>query len=242
MSVLLARRYRVDATTDLTLAGGFVEVKRITDFDPNIVPNVEDATAYDTNGVTAGEVTMLDAQPTLTFLSQIITAVRDPGQAILLATTGQFGTPTRCGLRWYDRNSLAGPDNGSAVVIPVLKRAATGVKNLESITATCGVTDGILNVGITNPGTSATAPVILSASPSAQSVGKILTVTGTGFANVVPTVLSNFTVGGVNVTSMIVESDNMMVAVMPAGSAGSAPLIITNPIGASASFPYVRGA
>lgn len=242
MSILLARRYRIDATTDLTLASGWVEVKRVTDFDPGIVPSVEDATAYDTNGVSAGEVTMLDASPTLTFLSQLITAVRDPGQAILLATTGMFGTATRAGLRWYDRNGLTGPDNGSAVVIPVLKRAQTGVKNLEAVTATCGVTDGILNVGIANPGVAAAAPVILSASPAAQSVGKILTIVGTGFATVVAGTPANVTIGGTNATSFVIESDNMIVAVMPAGSAGSAPIIVTNPVGASASFAYVRGA
>lgn len=242
MSILLARRYRVDATQDLTLAGGWQEVKRITDFDPNITPNVEDATAYDTNGVSAGEVTMLDASPTLTFLSQLITAVRDPGQAILLATTGQFATATRCGLRWYDRNSLAGPDNGSGVVIPVLKRAATGVKNLESVTATCGITDGILNVGITNPGVAAAIPVILSATPSAQSVGKILSITGSGFATVVTGTPANVTIGGTNASSFIVQSDNLITAVVPAGSAGSAPIIVTNPVGPSASFAYTRGA
>lgn len=241
MSVLLARRYRIDASTDLTLASGWTQVKRVTDFDPSIVPNLEDATAYDTNGVSAVEPTMLDATPTLTFLSSLVSAVRDPGQAILLATTGQFGTAARCAIRWYDVNSLAGPDNGSAVVIPVLKRAATGTKNLESVTATCSVTDGVLNVGITNPFVASVAPVVLSASPAAQSVGKILTIIGTGFATVTATA-SNVTIGGTNATSFVVESDNMIVAVMPAGSAGSAPIIVTNPVGASASFAYTRGA
>ncbi len=235
MSVLLARRYRVDATTDLTLAAGWLEVKRITDFDPNINPNVEDATAYDTNGVSAGEVTMLDASPTLTFLSQLVTAVRDPGQSILLATTGQFATPARCGLRWYDRNALAGPDNGSAVVIPVLKRAATGVKNLESVTATCGVTDGILNVGITNPGTAATVPVILTATPGSLGVGGLLTITGSAFTGT-----TALTIGGVATPSRVIESDNLIVCALPAGSAGSAPIIVTNAVGASAAFPYTR--
>jgi hypothetical protein len=235
VSVLLARRYRVDATTDLTLAAGWLEVKRITDFDPNVNPNVEDATAYDTNGVSAGEVTMMDAGPTLTFLSAIVTAVRDPGQTIILNTTGQFDVAARCGLRWYDRNGLAGRDNGSAVVIPTLKRAQTGVKNLESVTATCPVTDGVLNLGITNPGTAATVPIILTATPSGLGAGGLLTITGSAFTGT-----TALTIGGVATPSRVIESDNLIVCALPAGSAGSAPIIVTNAVGASASFPYTR--
>lgn len=238
MSVLLARRYRIDATTDLTLASGFVEVKRITDFDPNITPNLEDATSYDTNGISAVEPTMQDATPTLTFLSQIITAVRDPGQALLLAAVGQFGNSARVGLRWYDRNGLSGSDNGSAVVIPQLKRAATGVKNLESITATCGVTDGILNLSIANPIAGATVPVITSVTPSGAGAGAAIAIVGSNFTGT--TGATHVTIGGVNATSYTVQSDGLITAVMPAGSAGSAPVIVTNVAGASASFPYTR--
>jgi hypothetical protein len=240
VSVLLARRLRIDVTSDLTLASGWLELKRPTDFDPNITSNVEDATAYDTNGISAGEVTMIDAAPTVTWLSQVVSSVRDPGQTLVMATVGQFGTAARFGMRWYDKNGLAGPDNGSGVFLASIKRAATGVKNLESVTATCAVTDGILNIGITNPGTAAAVPVILSATPTAQSVGKILTITGVGFTGV--TGASSVTIGGTNATSYVVQSDNMITAVVPAGSAGSAAIIVTNGVGASASFPYTRGA
>lgn len=239
MSTLLARRMRIDVTSDLTLASGFVQLSRPTDFDPNITSNIEDATAYDTNGISAGEVTMVDCAPSITWLSQLAGGVRDPGQTLVLATVGQFDTAARFGMRWYDKSGLTGPDNGSGVFLASVKRAATGVKNLESVTATCAVTDGILNIGISNPGTAPAVPTIVKASPTAQSVGKIITLTGSGFIGT-----TGITIGGVSVATgaFTPENDNQLVFVVPAGSAGSAPIIVTNAIGASASFGYTRGA
>lgn len=238
MPILLARRYRVDVTTDLTLAGSFSQVKKITDFDPNVTPNLEDASAYDTNGISAVEPTMQDATPTMTFLSNIVSSVRDPGQGILLAAVGQFGTAARVGLRWYDVNGLAGQDNGSAVIIPSVKRAQSGYKNLEAVTVTCRITDGTLNLGIANPIAGATVPVITSVTPSGAGAAAAIAIQGSNFTGT--TGATHVTIGGVNATSYTVISDSLVIAVMPAGSAGSAPVIVTNVAGASASFPYTR--
>jgi hypothetical protein len=240
MSILLARRLAVDVTTDLTLAGGWIPLKRIQDFDPNLTSNIEDSGTYDTNGKPSGEVTMVDGQPTVTWLQQVISAVRDPGQMIVLNTTAQFGDSARCGMRWYDKNGLAGPDNGSALVIPVLKRSATNYKNLDAMTATCSITDGTLNVGISNPVAVASVPVLTGVSPSGAAVTTSIAIFGAFFTGT--TGAASVKVGGTNVTSYNVVNDNLITAVVPAGSAGSAPVIVTNPTGASAAFPYTRGA
>lgn len=240
MSTLLARRLRVDVTSDLTLASGWLQLNGLTDFDPNISSNIEDATAYDTNGVSSGEVTMVDAAPSATFLSRVASSTRDPGQMLVLGLVGQFGAAARCGMRWYDKNGLAGPDNGSGVFVASVKRAATGAKNLESVTATFGVTDGILNIGISNPYSVATAPVITSVSPSGASAGQSIAIFGAYFTGTVAT--TGVKIGGTNATSFAVQNDGLITAVVPAGSAGSAPVIVTNATGASAAYPYTRGA
>ncbi|MDJ0323169.1 hypothetical protein QMG61_05250 [Cryobacterium sp. PH31-AA6] len=51
------------------------------------------------------------------------------------------------------------------------------------------------------------------------------------------------TIGGVPVTSIsqIPGEPNIVVLEVPAGTAGSAPIILTNAVGASASYPYTRG-
>lgn len=238
MPILLARRLRVDVTLDLTLATGWTQVKKITDFDSNITPNLEDASAYDTNGVNAVEPTMQDGTPTFTFLSNLVSSVRDPGQQLLLNAEGLFSTASRVGLRWYDVNGLAGQDNGSAVVIPAFKRAQSGYKNLEAITCTCRITDGVLNLGIANPIAGATVPIISSVTPSGAGAAAAIAIIGQNFTGV--TGATHVTIGGVNATSYTVQSDSLITAVMPAGSAGSAPVIVTNVAGASAAFPYTR--
>jgi hypothetical protein len=80
--------------------------------------------------------------------------------------------------------------------------------------------------------------VILSATPSGVGAAGQVQISGSAFTGTVVTTGVKF--GGVNATSWIVVSDNTIVAVMPAGSAGSAPIIVTNAAGASSSFPYTR--
>lgn len=83
-------------------------------------------------------------------------------------------------------------------------------------------------------------PVITSVLPSGASVGQSVAISGSKFTGTVSTTGVKF--GGVNATSFSVVSDSLITAVVPAGSAGSAPVVVTNASGASASFPYTRGA
>lgn len=236
MTNALARKFRIDVTSDLTLASGWLQLNGITDFDPEVTPNLEDATAYDVNGWSSSEPTMQDWSATATFLRRLTGSTYDPGQELVRLCVGQFGTAARVGFRWYDKTG--GPEANSGIAIPSWKRAQTGVKNLEAATVTFTGTDIPLNLNITNPGTAATAPVVLAATPSAQSVGKILSITGASFLGT-----TGITIGGVAVATgaFTVQSDNLITAVVPAGTAGSAPIIVTNAVGASASFPYTRG-
>lgn len=238
MSIALARKFRLDATSDLTLTSGWTQVKALTDFNPEVTPSNEDATTYETEGVSAVEPTLQDATVTATFLRQTVAGVYDPGQELVRACVGQFGTAARIGIRWYDKNG--GPEANSMVSIPTWKRAQTGVKNLEAATVTFTVTDGVLNLNITNPGTAAAAPVVLSATPSGVAAGGVVEITGTGFTGTVASTGVKF--GATAATSWIVVSDSVIVAVMPAGTAGAANVAVTNAVGISNSLPYTRGA
>jgi hypothetical protein len=89
-------------------------------------------------------------------------------------------------------------------------------------------------------GTSTAIPTITTALPASQGAGSVVRLTGTGFSSVVAATASNVTVGGVNATSFEILSDSRIDLIMPAGSAGSAPIIVTNPGGASAAKAYTR--
>ena len=81
------------------------------------------------------------------------------------------------------------------------------------------------------------APAVVSALPSAQTAGKGLIVKGVRFTGT-----TGATIGGVAATNFTVVDDTTLLLTVPAGAAGSAPIIVTNATGPSASFAYARGA
>lgn len=82
------------------------------------------------------------------------------------------------------------------------------------------------------------APIITSALPSGAAAGAQITIRGTGFTGT--TGATGVKVGGVNATSYVALDDFTIVAVVPAGTAGSAPITVTSPVGTSTGFAYTR--
>jgi hypothetical protein len=235
MSLALARRFRIDVSTDNAT---WIKLGAIQDFATSETPTNQAADTYDTNGYNGFEKTMTGWKLVAKFFRPTTANVpSDPGQAIVEAARFQFGTAARVYVRWYDKNgATAGAYSGLALVD--WQQSKTGVADVEEITATF-TGDGVLTA-ITNPYASPAVPVITSVTPTAQTVTNLISITGSGFIGTVVT--SGVTVGGVNSTGWTVVSDNLIVAKIPTGSAGSAPIIVTNAVGASASFAYTRGA
>lgn len=85
------------------------------------------------------------------------------------------------------------------------------------------------------------APRVTGVTPSAALAASSILIVGAGFTGV--TGATGVKVGATNATSYVVHSDTQIVAVMPAGSPGSAPITVTHSTrGASLAFPYTRGA
>lgn len=233
MATALARRFKVDVSTNGTT---WVPLKGINDLNPPISPTLQPADDYDTDGWNGFEKTMQSWILTIKALRKTVAGVFDPGQELVRAAMLGFGDAARVYVRWYDRNGAPEAFSGRAIVGWVPSK--TGVADLDEVTITL-TGDGAL-ASIANPYAASAVPVVLSATPSGASVGQLVTITGTGFIGTVPTTGVKF--AAVNATSWSVVSDNVIVAVVPAGSAGSAPIIVTNGAGASAAFPYTRGA
>ena len=91
---------------------------------------------------------------------------------------------------------------------------------------------------ITSPVAGTGIPVIDSALPTAQIASGNVYVRGYNVS-----AITAATVGGIAVTSIsqIPNEPNIVVLELPAGTAGSAPIVLTNATGASTSFPYTRG-
>ncbi|MFJ4168492.1 IPT/TIG domain-containing protein [Paenarthrobacter sp. NPDC089714] len=71
--------------------------------------------------------------------------------------------------------------------------------------------------------------------PDPAGTGELVTITGTGFATT-----TAVTIGGTAVSDFDVVSNTELTAVLPAGAAGAANVVVTNSVGASAAFPYTR--
>jgi hypothetical protein len=144
--------------------------------------------------------------------------------------------PARVYTRWYDRTAGT-PEAYSGLAIVGWSRSKTGVADLDEATIT--FTGDGARTPISNPAAPGVAPVVLSATPSGVAAAGLVTIAGSGFTGTVSTTGVKF--GGVNATSWVVVSDSEIVAVMPAGSAGSAVVLVTNATGASNSLAYTRG-
>jgi hypothetical protein len=233
MSVSLARRFKVDVSTDGTT---WLPFKGMQDFSPKESPTNQSIASYDNAGFDSFEKTMTAWDVTIKANRPTTAGVFDPGQELVRAAQFQFGDSARVYIRWYDRNGAAGAKSGRALVD--WNQSKTGVADVEEVTASFKG-DGALTA-ITNPYAAAAVPVIATATPSAQPVGTLVRITGANFTGTVATTGVKF--GATNATTWDVVSDSLIEAVVPAGSAGAANILVTNAAGASTAFGYTRGA
>jgi len=203
---------------------------------PQITPNKVDSSDYDTDGWSSSEITMQAWTAVIKYNKLSESGAPDPVQETVRAAQGQFGDAARLYVRWYDTDGGAEAYTGRAIV--ELQRSKTGVADIAEITLTL-TGDGAVTA-ITNPYSAALAPVVLTATPSGAGTGSQVTITGQHFTGVVPATGVKF--GAVVATVTTVVSDSTIVAVMPSGSAGSAPVTVTNATGVSNSLPYNRAA
>lgn len=235
MTTALARRFKVDVSADGTT---WVPFKGINDFSPPITPNLQAADDFDSDGWNSFEKTMQSWVVTIKALRKTIAGVFDSGQELVRAAQLGFGDDARVHVRWYDRNGAPEAYSGLAIVGWVPSK--TGVPDLDEVTVTL-TGDGALTA-ISNPYAAAAVPVITSVSstPAAQVEGGQVRINGSGFTGVVATTGVKF--GATNATSWVTVSDQLLVAVMPAGLAGAANITVTNAAGTSTAFSYTRGA
>ena len=228
----LARRFRLDVTNDLTLAAGFIEAKGMYAFKPAVDPNLVNTGAYDTDGWDSFEKTSQGWSLTGSFWLRAPAGIFDAGVQMLRDRQMLWGDACRIGVRWYDKSGQ--PEAYAGVAIVKSERANDGKDDPDAVSITL-TGDGALSA-ITNPGTAPAVPTITGATPSAQVAGKTVTITGSGFTGTVATTGVKF--NAISAPDWQVVSDQVIVAVMPAGSAGVGNIIVTNAVGASTAFAY----
>lgn len=240
MTVALARRFIVEvAPWAATAPDVWTGIAGVNDFDYELAATTEDTTDFDTDGYTSKEKTAQGWTNTIKAFRRVSIdgngkpTVFDPGAEIVRAAHDKFQNEARVWTRWYDRNGADEAYEGLALV--QWKLSKTGVTNVQEVTITLDG-DGA-RTAIDNPLAVAAVPAIDSATPTGQTAGKAVLIKGDGFTGA-----TAVTFGGTAATSYTVDSDGELTAVLPAGAAGSAPIVVTNATGASAALPYTRGA
>lgn len=228
MSTALARRFKVDVSlTD----GNYVPFKGINDLNPKISPNLQSADDYDTDGWTDQEKTQQGAVLTIKAFRKTVDGVFDAGQEIVRGQQLGWADDARVWARWYDRNGA--PEAFKARFLVAWEPSKTGVADLDEIQ--CVLTSSGAVTPISNPTAAGFAAVITSVSPSGRTTDQIVVITGAYFTGA-----TAVTIGGTAAEDFEVLSDSTIVATVPAGAAGSAPVIVTGTGGASGSFAYTR--
>lgn len=235
MTTALARRFKVDVSADAT---NWIPYKGINDLNPSVTPTTVDTSDFDTDGWTSSEIPMNAWSLVIKAFRKTVAGVFDAGQELVRQCVAQSGDSARIYVRWYDRNGADEAYQGWGIV--TWAPSKTGVADVDEVTVTING-DGA-RTDIANPVASDTAPVLLSAesTPTAQVAGGMVEIHGSGFVGVVAGTGVKF--GATAATSFRVISSELIVAVMPAGSAGAANITVTNATGASNSLPYTRGA
>ncbi|MBD5787108.1 IPT/TIG domain-containing protein [Cellulosimicrobium terreum] len=204
-------------------------------FVPGINSTVQDSSDYDSEGWGSDAVTLRKAQPTATFLRKEnpTTGAYDPGQERLRQASEDLELVH---IRWYERKAGGQAWEGYALV--QWAPSGGGVEGLQSVAVTLLVQGRPEKIA--NPTAPIAAPNLTSALPSGAAAGAQVTIKGTNFNGT--TGAGGVKFGGTNATSYTVVDNATIVAVVPAGSAGSAPVIVTNGVGASTPLAYTRGA
>lgn len=99
---------------------------------------------------------------------------------------------------------------------------------------------------ITNPFATAVVPTIYAGTTdvggplTAIATGAVVILRGSGFTSAKAFGAAGVKFGATNATAYAAPSDNVIVAVVPATSAGSQPIVVTNATGASTTFPFTH--
>lgn len=238
----LARDFHYDISST-GVDGTWLSMPGSVDTNLTFAPNKVDATDYDGGGFGAQEITLQNGTLVSKYNSLINAGVPNPSQQLVEDCEGQFGDNIRLWVRAYDKDGGARGWKFQAIV--EIAAASTGVADLRAITATFTM-DGDTVTKMTSSDIAAAiastdVPVLLSALPSGAATGAQVTITGQGFkAGGVDA--SSVKFAAVSATVFTVVSDSSIVAVVPSGSAGSAPITVTNTNGTSSALAYTRAA
>lgn len=231
-----ARNARI--RSQVKIAGVYTTIRGINSLDlPPVTAEMADSSSFENDGYASNETVAGSWSASLGIWRRKddVGAYFSEHEAIRLAAFGLFNGVNRLDYRFYDKDG--GPEAWQGFAYTTWKQEAGDWKGLQKVTVTLAG-DGPLVI-ISNPAIASQIPNAVSALPTAQTAGNQITIRGDHFTGT-----TGLTVGGVAVGAgkFTVVDDYTIIATIPAGSAGLAPIVVTNAAGAGNSLAYTRGA
>jgi hypothetical protein len=240
--------YGLEVNIGTTESPVWVKFRRIFGFSVTPTPTTQEAQTYDDLGAVNSEVTgwsWTAAFSSYVNRSESTGAYLEEVEALRQRTLPSAkGEAAKIEVRWYHKPETGAPnpdDAGQGIATVSYTRSNTGAEGSNELWAWTLTGVGAYEE-ITNPwtGWEASVPTITSVLPSGATAGSLVTIKGTGFGGV--TGADGVKFGTVNAAAYTVTNPNTIVASVPAGTAGSAPVTTKTPAGTSAAAPYTRGA
>lgn len=238
----LNRKWYLDVNTGTYGAPTWTGVFGVEEFKFAMDPTLQDDSDFDSSGYKSSTITALGWSLEFKVARKVRASSAidyDIGQEFIRAAGLLMGTGNNVDIRWYEVTS-GGPKveayRGYATVSWVPDGGPMDALDNVSVTLTG---KGAANA-ITHPdGTPSAIPIVYSATPATAGTagGSLCSVSGIRFTGTVGT--TGVKVGVTNWTSWIVMSDNTIVGIVPAKSAGSYEVIVTNGTGASTGGPSI---
>ncbi|RFA12166.1 hypothetical protein B7R22_17205 [Subtercola boreus] len=154
----------------------------------------------------------------------------------LLGIANANGVANLNDFQWFDALSPSVPAHQGSFSVHA-EDTSVGFADKASYSFTL-TSDGVVD-DITSPIAGTGAPIIESVvgSPNPAATGKNVVVRGYNLG-----AITAATIGGTAATSITPIDGRTVVLEVPVGAAGTAQVLLTNALGVSAGFPYVRGA
>lgn len=236
--------YGVDVNLNTYASPSWQPFRRISGFQPTPTPTTQDAQTYDDLGAPNSDVTGWGW--TLAFNAQVnrslATGLYLPEVEAILARTkpSSKGELATIDVRWYHKPETGTPnpnDAGRGLATVAYTRQNTG-PNGEIEVLAITLTGKGPHEEIPNPftGWGSTTPLIAAVLPAEAAPGELVTISGSGLLGA-----TALTIDGVSVPAeeFLVVNGATIIAAVPAGVTGAAPVIVTTPGGASSAFAYV---
>ena len=235
--------YGLDVNLGTYASPNWQPVRRISDWAPTYPKVTADTATYDDRGAPSEDVTGRGFAGAFTVQSNrsITTGLYLPEIEAFLAASRTKGSAAVLDVRFYhkpDSGTAHPTDAGRAFVTVEITRQNTGNADVEKFSVS--LTGKGEYTPIANPFTGWNdnpVPSVTAATPSGAAATQMVTLTGLGFLGATAVKF-----GATAATAFTVVSATTIIASMPAGSAGSAPISVTTPVGTSPALPYTRGA